>query len=207
MPVTAQDEAGLIRIPVADRAGVYRVSVGGKHDALFAVNVPIVSPTGGAESDLRRVTGADFKAAAPEGDVHIVGDASEVQTRAASAGSGDEVLLPPEPRGPAVARILLFLVVGLMSIETVLAWWYGSARAGQAADPVRVKPGRWLTPLWLIPFALCVAAFGIMAHATVTGEFLGFLPNSVREPIERALDVPHRPPRRGRGGGSSRPRT
>jgi hypothetical protein len=197
IPVTAQDEAGLIRIPAADRAGVYRVSVGGKHDALFAVNVPVVSPTGGAESDLRRVTGADFKAAVPEGDVQIAGDVSEVQTRAVTGGAGDEILLPPEPRGPAVARILLFLVVGLMTVEVVLAWWYGSARAGQAADPMRVKPGRWLTPLWLVPFALCVAAFGIMAHAIVTGEFLGFLPNSVREPVERALEVPQAAPGEG----------
>lgn len=197
LPVTAQDEAGLVRVPAADRAGVYRVHVGGKHDVLFAVNVPVVSPTGGAESDLRRLTGADFKAAVPEADVQLVGDVSEVQTRTFTGGTGGDDLLPPEPRGPAVARILLFLVVGLMSVETFLAWWYGSARAGQTADPMRVKPGRWLTPLWLIPFAACLTAFGVMAHAAVTGEFLGFLPGSLREAFERALDVPQAAPGEG----------
>src|SRR5262249_18467804 len=74
VPVVAQDEAGLTRLPAADRSGVYRVSVAGKHDSLFAVNVPVVSPTGGAESDLRRLTMADFKASAADADVQIVGD-------------------------------------------------------------------------------------------------------------------------------------
>ena len=84
-----------------------------------------------------------------------------------------------------------------MLLETFLAWRYGSARAGAAADPMRVRPARWLTPLWFIPVAVCVVVFGVVAHAVVTGEFLGFLPSSVRGPIERSMGVPAGGPRGG----------
>src|SRR5207248_770997 len=114
-----------------------------------------VSPTGGAESDLHRLTGADFKAAAPDADIQVVGDASEVHYRPALAAAGDMgEPVAAEPRGAAVARVVLFLALGLMLAETVLAWLYGSARAGAGADPMRVRPVRWLTPLWFIPLVV-----------------------------------------------------
>ena len=94
-------------------------------------------------------------------------------------------------------RILLLLVVALLVLETILAWQFGSARAGDAADPMRVRPARWLTPLWFVPMALCVLAFGVVAHAAITGEFLGFLPASVRVPIERYVGVPEAAPGEG----------
>src|SRR5262245_35601432 len=138
----------------------------------------MLSPTGGAESDLRRLTAADFRAAAPDAEIQVVGDASEVQHRAAQAISGEPAAV--EARGPAVARVILFVVVALMLLETVLAWLYGSARAGAGSDPMRVRPARWLTPLWIVPLAVVAIVFGVVVHATLTGEFLGFLPSSVR---------------------------
>jgi Aerotolerance regulator N-terminal/von Willebrand factor type A domain len=198
IPVVSQDEAGLIRVSAVDRAGIYRLQIGGKHDALFAVNVPVVSPTGGAESDLRRLTSADFKAAATDADIQVVSDVSEVQFRPAASLPGIEgEPAAVEPRGPAVARILLFAALMLMLLETLLAWRYGSSRAGIAADPMRVKPSRWLTPLWAIPLVACALAIGIVAHAAITGEFLGFLPGSIRVPIERAMGVPEAAPGEG----------
>src|SRR5262249_25678809 len=179
IPVVAQDEAGLVRMPAADRSGVYRLNVGGRHEALFAVNVPVVSPTGGAESDLRRLTAADFKAAAPDADIQVVSDLSEVQHRPATSAAADGEPAAVGARGPAVARVLLFVALGLMLLETFLAWRYGSARAGGAADPMRVRPAWWLTPLWLVPLAVCLVACGVVVHAMTTGEFLGFLPTSV----------------------------
>src|SRR5262245_3535161 len=50
IPVASQDEAGLVRLPAVDRSGVHRVTVGNQHESLFAANVPILSPLGGAES-------------------------------------------------------------------------------------------------------------------------------------------------------------
>jgi hypothetical protein len=198
VPVVGQDEAGLVRVPVADRAGTYRVSVAGKPDTLFAVNVPVVSPTGGAESDLRRLTAADFRAAAPDADIQVVGDISETQRRAAaSIPTADGEPATVEPRGPAVARVVLFVVFGLMLLETVLAWLYGSARAGGGADPMRVRPARWLTPLWFAPLIVVVIVFGVVVHDTVTGEFLSFLPPSVRTPIEQQAGVPQAAPGEG----------
>src|SRR5262249_33925294 len=90
-----------------------------------------------------------------------------------------------------------FVALGLMLLETFLAWRYGSARAGGAADPMRVRPAWWLTPLWLVPLALCPVACGGVGHAMTTGEFLGFLPTSVRSPIERSLGVPEAVPGEG----------
>lgn len=197
IPVVAQDEAGLVRLPAADRSGVYRVSVAGKHDSLFAVNVPIVSPTGGAESDLRRLTIADFKAAAADADVQIVGDVSEVHHRPTAPTAGDSGEAAVEPRGPAVARVILFAVLALLLFEIVLAWWYGSARAGASPDPMRVRPARWLTPLWLLPLIAAVAVVGVVVHAALTGEFLGFLPAVLRAPVEQSVGVPPAAPGEG----------
>jgi len=197
IPVVSQDEAGLVRLPAADRAGIYRLKVAGKHDALFAVNVPVVAPTGGAESDLRRLSAADFQTAAPDADIQVVSDHSEVRHRPSTSGPIEGETQPVEPRGPAIARVLLFAALAIMLIETFLAWRYGSARAGNAADPMRVKPARWLTPLWLIPLFVCLVAFGVVAHAVATGEFLGFLPSSIRAPLERSAGVPDAAPGEG----------
>jgi hypothetical protein len=197
VPVVTQDEAGLVRYPAADRAGIYRANLGGKYESLFAANVPLLSPTGGPESDLRRLTQADFKVAAPDADLQVVTDLSDVRPGASSSTGLSGELLASEPRGPAIARFLLFLVVGLMILETVLAWWFGSARAGSAADPMRVRANRWLTPLWILPLLLATLVFGVIVHAVATGEFLGFLPSSVRLPIEREVGVPAAAPGEG----------
>ncbi|HEX3151457.1 MAG TPA: VWA domain-containing protein [Gemmataceae bacterium] len=188
--VVAQDEAGLIRMPAADQAGIYRVSVVGKHDSLFAVNVPTVAQTGGAESDLRRLTTADFKAVAPDADIQVVGDVSEIQYRSATSTAIANDPGNVESRGPGVARVALLIALGLMLLELVLAWYYGSARAGNAADPMRVHARRWLTPIWLLPVAAVAILFGVVTHAVLTGEFLGFLPSSIRLPIEKWAGVP-----------------
>src|SRR5262245_44709336 len=197
IPVVSQDEAGLVRLSSADRAGVYRLNVGGKHESVFAVNVPVVSPTGGPESDLRRLTGADFQAAAPDADVQVVTDTSEIKQRPTASAATDAEPVASAPRGPAVARAILFLVLALVLVETFLAWLYGSARAGVTADPARVKPARWFTPLWVAPLSACAVAVGVVAHAAVTGEFLGFLPESLRSPIERYVGVPQAAPGEG----------
>jgi hypothetical protein len=197
IPVASQDEAGLVRLPVVDQAGVYRVTVGNQHESLFAANVPILSPLGGAESDLRRLTLNDFRAAAQDADIQVVGDVSEVRYHAPTGSSIDATDQPTVSRGPAVARGLLVVVIVLLLFETILAWQFGSARAGGAGDPMRVKPRRWATPLWMLPLVICAAIVGIVVHASVTGEFLGFLPLSIRHPIEQYLGVPEAAPGEG----------
>ena len=197
VPIVGQDEAGLVRVPAADRSGIYRLGVAGKHDSLFAVNVPVVSPTGGAESDLRRLTGPDFKAASPDADIQVVSDVSEIQYRPATATSTDTGDIAVEPRGPSVARVVLFAALALMLTELVLAWWYGSARAGATPDPMRVRATRWLTPVWILPLAVVAVLLGVVVHSAITGEFLGFLPASLRTPIEQWVGVPAAAPGEG----------
>ncbi len=196
IPVVSQDEAGLVRLPAVNRSGVYRVTIGGQHESLFAANVPIVSTIGGAESDLRRISASDFKSAAPDADIQVVGDASEVHHRSVT-GVDRTGEIQVAPRGPAVARVLLIALVILILMETILAWQFGSARAGTATDPMRVRPMRWLTPLWLVPLAAAAIAIGAIVHAAITGEFLGFLPSSVRHPIEKWAGVPEAAPGEG----------
>jgi hypothetical protein len=194
--VQPQDEAGLVRMAATDRSGVHRVALS-NHEALFAVNVPVIAPTGGAESDLRRLSIADFKTAMPEADIQIVEDVADVKHKSVQMVGVDGDARSVEPRGPAVARVLLFVVVLLLVLETILALKLGSARAGSAADPMRVRPMRWLTPLWVLPLVACVIAFGVVAHAVITGEFLGFLPGSIRQPIEQFVGVPEAAPGEG----------
>ncbi len=193
--VTLTDEAGLVRFPHLDLAGVYRVTVGGKHDSLLAVNVPTVSGTGGAEADLRRWSIGAFKEAAPDADVQLVSQLADVQRP--TGGTATEAEIPADPRGPTVARLLGLALLGLLVLESVLALKYGSARAGASADPSRIKPQRWTTGLWLAPLLLSLGVLSIVLHALTTGEFLGFLSPSFREPVEAWLGVPAAAPGEG----------
>lgn len=188
--VIAQDEAGLVRVPNVERAGVYRVSVGGKYESLFAANVPTVTAIGGAESDLRRWTGVDLRSLAPDADLQVVNDSTEIQARATSGTGVSEDIVVTRPRGPAVARVVLILVLILLACETVFAWKFGSARAGASADPMRTHSTVGQALLWFVPFSLAVIVVGVIVHAAWTGEFLGFLPDRLRTPIERAVGVP-----------------
>lgn len=189
-PVTVNltDEAGLVRYPHLDLSGVYRVNVGGKWDSLFAVNVPLISPTGGSEADLKRLTKELFTQVLPEADLQMVTSLNQIQRRSIPTDSQAESLL--NPRGPSVARILGFCLLGLLVIESLLAYQYGSCRAGVIPDPSRVKPKRWTTALWAIPLLLALCCLAVLIHSQLTGQFLGFLSFDTRQMIEEWFGIP-----------------
>jgi Aerotolerance regulator N-terminal/von Willebrand factor type A domain len=197
--VVSQDDAGLARLSRTEQSGIYRLEVGsGRPPALFAVNVPTTAPGGGSESDLRRIAPEDIRASAPGADIQIVRDAGEIQARSAPATDAASAPEHMRPHGPAVARILLLLLFGLLLAEVLLAWRYGSARAAGAVDPTPLPPRRRiLTLLWLVPAAACAIALVVAVHAVVTGEFLGFLGPSAKAWLERSLDVPAAAPGEG----------
>ncbi len=186
VPVVAGDEAGLVRFADTHLSGVYRVSVGGRRDRVFAVNVPESTPGGGAESDLRRVAPADLK---PLTGVSIVADPTDVGT---AAGDPTIVTLGPRPHGPTLARWVLALALALIAVELLLAWRFGPARGRGLVPAGGPAPrGRSLgVVLALVPLVLAVSVLAVRLHDDLTGDFLGFLPEAARGQLERYAGVP-----------------
>jgi hypothetical protein len=196
--VVSRDDSAVVAFAPAALSGVYRLSVGQGSDALFAVNVPTTAPGGGAESDLRRLTLPDLQAPAPDADVQLVTDAGDVQPRSAPANAGEtKVDGPDDPRGPRVARFLLLVLLALLLAEVFFAWRYGSARASSTELTPPAKRRLLARLLWFVPAAACLLVVVAVAHAGLTGEFLGFLPSAWRQPLEHSLGVPPAAPGEG----------
>jgi hypothetical protein len=198
--IVSRDESALIRFNTAPLSGIYRVTVGSEPDRLFAVNVPTTAPGGGAEGDLQRLTIADLQASAPDADIQLVTNAAEVQPRAGrSDGSGPGNAEDRDPRGPTVAKFLLMVVLALIVAEVFFAWRYGSARAAAGSTEAAPSARRRVISrlILLVPVVAAVLVLGTILHAAITGEFLGFLPNSWRQAMERWLGVPSAAPGEG----------
>ena len=204
VPVVSRDDAGFVRFAATDQSGVYRASVGaGRKASLFAVNVPVTAPGGGAESDLQPLEPSVVQSSAPEADLEIVRSVADVAPRRAQASSDPEdaeLALAAQPRGPGVARVLLLVVLALILLEVLLAWAYGSARAAGPGSSVEAPAPRrwgWFAALWAVPLACCAVLLGVVLHAAVTGQPFGFLPDSWKGGIEHALGVPEAAPGEG----------
>ena len=78
--VLSRDESAVASFTKTELSGIYRVSTASQPDSLFAVNVPVTAPGGGAESDLRRWSPVDLQAAAPEASLQVVREAGDVQS-------------------------------------------------------------------------------------------------------------------------------
>jgi hypothetical protein len=187
--VQAGDEVGVVRFPDTTYAGVYRLSVGGRRDRVFAVNVPETGT--GSESDLRRVDAAELKTI---GAISVVTDSQQAE----KSTEGDSlVTLTPRPHGPKLARWLLTIAFGLIMLEAWLAWRLGPSRASigmsvgstnQTESPSLLRP--LFNVLGLLPIAMVGMLLLVLVHYEFTGQVLGFLPNSWRSGIEQLLGVP-----------------
>jgi len=192
LPIALQDEAAVARYPDTSISGIYRMGVSGARDRAFAVNVPEAGPSGGAESDLKRVEPADLKSIGP---IQLVTDPSEVKP------GGDEaafVVSTPKPWGPMIARYAIIVVLFILALETILAWRFGPSRApgsNTAAGSVQPIEKRWYLTLLgsllaLVPLALAVFVLVVLFHAEWTGNLLGFVPDGWRRAVETSLGVP-----------------
>jgi uncharacterized membrane protein len=197
VPLRAEPNATRLRFADTDQSGLYRVRFGSPRlEIVFAVNVP----TGG-ESDLRRITVDDLTALTPEGDVQIVPDLGSVRRSPKRATEPDDST-NHEPtvavaRGPALARWMLLFVFGLLVVEGVLAWRFGSARSGPAPavdapvnSAARRVIDRLLAGLAALPLAIVAVGGLLLIHAAWTDDALAFLPASVRQSVESAFGVP-----------------
>jgi hypothetical protein len=199
VPVVVGDESGLVRFADPPLAGIYRVSVGGRRDRVFAVNVPESSPGGGSESDLRRLEPSDLR---PLGAIQVVTNPTDATL---AAGEDGLVTLVPRPHGPTIARWFIAAGLVVLLLELWLAWRFGPARsslagtaAGRAGSPEKRS---WLRPVgWcvaLVPVLAVGALLAVLAHYELTGELLGFLPEGSRHQLEQAIGVPEAGPGEG----------
>jgi hypothetical protein len=192
----AQDESSFFRWTDSERSGLYRATIG-QHprEHWFAVNVPTTSDAQQAcESDLTRTSKEELRKAYPEWDFQLVRELGDV-VHGSGSGTGD---LRSRPLGGVVARFLLLAMLALLLVEAVLAWRFGhySAVAGAPGGP----PARGkLLPGFALVFAgaAVIVIAGVLGHAVWTGDFLGFLPESVRRGFEDRMGIP--PPATGEG--------
>ncbi len=189
--VVARDGTALIMFAPIDQSGIYRVSVGSSRVALFAVNVPVTAMGGGAEADLGRCNLQELQSSAPEADFQFNVETGEIRSRDASRPGGSaDPNEQREPRGPAVASVLLLAALGLMFLEILLAWHYGSARSSANLPTAPSSRLRLLSfVLWFVPTVVAIAVLAAVIHAFIADRFLSFLPASWRQMVETSLGL------------------
>src|SRR5207244_4091394 len=105
VPLRAEPNATHFRFAGTDQSGLYRVTLPGSRQLVFAVN----PPGGGAESDLRRTTAEELKSATPGNDVEVATDPGSVRRvpkRLAATEDPESDAAPTYQAavGPGVAR-------------------------------------------------------------------------------------------------------
>jgi uncharacterized membrane protein len=195
-------DGSVMRFGETDTSGVYKVQLG-QHprEYLFAVNPPAsTEDQQQSESDLTRTSKDGLDKTYPEWDTQVVTDVSHVKHARAATGSSNEVIYTPQ--GTGIARLLLLFLLVLVLSEVVLAWRFGhyTSTATPLEENIPKKPGFKEWALWTAPWVL-FAGLGllgfILIHYAWTGDFLAFLPESLRASVERVLGVP--PPAPGEG--------
>jgi hypothetical protein len=195
-------EASVIRFGDTEISGIYKMRLGqSPREYLFAVNVPEAGDDQKqSESNLARTTREELEKAYPEWDLQIVRDLSEVKHAKAITTTTGEVVYAPQ--GPAIARLLLIGVLILLFTEVVLAWLFGhySSVAAMQTEPSKITSPLLVWALRVFPWVFFVSLTGVffvLLHNSITGDFLGFMPESLRAVVERAFGVP--PPAPGEG--------
>jgi hypothetical protein len=211
-------DGGVVRW-IAERSGLYRFTIGTRpEEFLYAVNVPAsLQDHQASESNLARTSQDELQRTYPEWDAVVVTDLAQIPPPPPPVGSSPAEVTY-KPQGDGIARILLLIVLVLLGTEAVLAWLFGHHRSandeperGNATARPTTSIGwlsaeaqrrrnrlRWLLTAtsWLLFAGLAAVAF-VLGHNAWTGDFLGFLPESLRAAVERAFDVP--PPAIGEG--------
>jgi hypothetical protein len=188
------DDINILRFPGTDLSGVYKATVGSNpREYLFAVNVPATRPDqGGSESDLSRADKAQLQRVFPGWDFQLVNDPS--QANYAPMGQiTDDLAQERGAMGPYVAHWALVLALVLMFAEVVLAWRFGHYSSVQGVAAQAATGRAWPLAVAIVGGVIFVAGAWILIHAARTGDFLGFLPDSLRGVAERGLGVPPPP--------------
>jgi hypothetical protein len=186
------EEVRVLRWPHTAISGIYRVTVD-QREHLFAVNVPVATGNQASESDLKRTSEQELHDQYRGWDFQYVTDLERVS----HSGGPAAVAAPDKPDpgiGPFIARILLFVMLGLVLIEVLLAWLFGhyTTVAGETT-----KPSPWDGILATGVAAGATLAFALLAfvliHDAIRHDFMSFLGDGIRGSIEKQLGVPPPP--------------
>lgn len=195
--VRLQEVSGLtvLRLADTDLSGLYLVNHGRNEEELpIAVNVPATTADQrSSESDLTRATKEKLRETYAGWDFQVVTDP---RNAAAASGDADDSEVVRGKLGPAIAHYVLLFVLALLIAEVILAWIFGHYSA--AGAPGQAATGA-LWPALIGGVAIVLFAVGayVLFDAARTGDFLGFLPDSVRAGIESWMSIP--PPAQGEG--------
>ncbi len=137
------------------------------------------------------MTLTDLQATAPDADLQVVTDAKNIEQRKSHSSDNTSSAEHQEPRPRS--RTSLVVAVAWLSIAGSLSGMvFRLTRAGSQGEPhsPRIRRWGWYRLLWGLPVLLTVIVLGTVLHAAITGEFLGFLPQSWRLMLEQQMGVP-----------------
>lgn len=197
------DDINLFRFAGAEVSGIYRLQVQGSPRELpLAVNVPAATADQrGSESDLSRLDQDRLREEFAGWTLEVVTDPRAVRPLLPSTApgegqgpGGDEETVIRGRLGPVIANYALLAFLVLLLVEIVMALYFGHASAvpGTVGEPPR-QGLFWPTLIGSLAGILFVAGAGILIHAAMTGDFLGFLPDSFRGWVEQGLGIPPPP--------------
>jgi hypothetical protein len=184
------DEASVLRYFDTDVSGLYRITIGNpKREYPFAVNVPTSAIPTESESNLTRAT--EDELARVYGEIKVATDPAAIVR---DPIEGTEVEVVYRPIGTAIAKWVLIACFVLILLEVVIAWLFGHYSSVALLEEPKTPRPAWQT--WTLRIApvvllLLVAVIGgALLHDAYTGDFLGFLPGSLRQGVEAMSGVP-----------------
>jgi hypothetical protein len=193
--VQAQDDAAVARFNETDASGVYRIVTGPqKKEHCFAVNVPThETAQQGSESNLARTNLEEIQITYPEWETQLVRDPAQV-VHATTAVNGVEVQTGGA-WGPVIARWLLLGLLLLVPVEILLSFFFGHYSGGIRTESRPGMRSHKITRILLgaacsVMFLYLAYIVFVLIHDAVTGDFLGFFPQSIRRSIEEGFNVP-----------------
>ncbi len=179
--IQAGEDANILRWTDTDASGIYSAVIGSHpQEHLFAVNVPTTTiGEESSESDPKRATREDLQNTYKEWEFQVVTDPKDVSHTGGPTAKGTEKTY--KPLGPEIALWLLRVVLVLVFLEVILAFYFGHFTSAPANERKAVG-GRWLPILAATVTLLTIFILGgILISGAHSGEYLGFLRDSYRQ--------------------------
>ncbi|MSU76519.1 MAG: VWA domain-containing protein [Gemmataceae bacterium] len=183
------DDVNIYRHSETDWSGVYRVEGPTGLEIPFAVNVPANSQDQkGSESDLSRVDETKLKELFPNWKFQIFRD--PLGAIVTDGPLNPDALYVPVPVGPKLAHFALLLLLVLLFVEIGLAWKFGhyTTTDGTLSETPQGPTGTIIAAIIAIASTvLFLIGAVIVAHEYTTGDFLGILPDIIRNWFEEKV--------------------
>ncbi len=201
--VTSSDDSGLVHFNPLDLSGIYRISIRGlKETPYLAFNVPERTAIGGSESNLTHLSFDELRSLSSDIDIQIVDEIGKAKSGRRSnnrnvidAQNGNSLeMINSEPQGPGIARIFLFLLLGLLILEQIATFYWGASRSKHMGRIPHQRSPRFQILAGIFGWVIALLALLLIAvviHGLTAEHFLAFLPDNLRLFLERQWQVPH----------------